>query len=114
MGYYSGNGVTSGGGSNCAPFQTYMWGGFHTVYQRTTSTVTRKSGVSLEVAQNEVGSCNLSSNTFYIGSSWYNSFNCKGTRKNVSYSQIGDTNLYELTITNETIQAKMDNGSWVS
>lgn len=114
MGYYTGTGIVKGGGSAVSPFHTYLWNGFHTVYQRITSTTTQKPGVSGTTAQAELGECSLSSHTFYSGGSNYNAYNCKGTRKNVSYSQIGESNLYELNINNETIVAKLDDGSWVS
>lgn len=114
MGYYTGNGTTSSGGSNVAPFHTYLWNGFHTVYQRTTTTVTQKNGVSLAAAKAEQGDCNLSSHTFTIGSSYYNAYNCKGTQKHVNYAQINGSNLYALTIVNESLAAKLDNGNWVT
>lgn len=114
MGYYTGDGETTGGGSNVSLYEHFIWYGAHNIYQRTTSTSTRKSGVSLAVAQAEQGDINMQTHQFVYGSAWHWSQNCKGTKTTVSYSQIGGSNLYELSITNETIQAKLDNGGWVS
>lgn len=114
MGYYNGNGETTGGGSSVSLYEHFIWYGAHNVYQRTTSTTTRKSGVSLATAKAEQGDLNMQTHQFTFGASWHWSPNCKGTKKQVSYSQIGGSNLYELSITNETIQAKLDNGGWVS
>ena len=114
MGYYTGSGEITGGGSAVAPFHTYLWNGFHTVYQKIDSTVTLKNGVDLSDAQAEKGECSLSSHRFTIGSDYFNAFNCKGTKKSVSFSQINGSNLYALQITNETLYAKIDDGSWVS
>ena len=118
MGYYSGNGVTTGGGSNISLLNHVVWHGSHNLYQRTESKTTRKSGVSKETAENEKSDINMSTHTFTFpipnGTANITAANCKGTKKQVSYTQINGSNLYELSITNETVQAKMDNGSWVS
>lgn len=114
MGYYTGAGVTSGGGSTVGVFEQFVWFGAHNVYQKTTSTVTRKSGVSLSTAKSMESECNMSSYQFTWGASWHWSLNCKGNQRNVHYSQMGDTNLYEMTIENDSIQARLDNGNWVS
>ena len=114
MGYYTGNGETTGGGSSVSLYEHFIWYGAHNVYQRTKSTTTRKSGVSLETAKNESGDINMQTFQFNWGGNWHWSPNCKGTKKQVSYSQIGGSNLYELSITNETIQAKLDGGGWIS
>ena len=114
MGYYTGNGETTGGGSSVSLYEHFIWYGAHNVYQRTKSTTTRKSGVSLETAKNESGDINMQTFQFNWGGNWHWSPNCRGTKKQVSYSQIGGSNLYELSITNETIQAKLDGGGWIS
>lgn len=116
MGYYNGNGVTSGGGSTASLTRTGpAIGGAYYVYQRVRSTVTRKSGVSLSTAQGESGDVNLG---YWQWPGGLIEPGCKGTRKQVSYSQIGDSNLYDLTITNETVQVRGKQGSydsgWVS
>ena len=113
MGYYNGNGVTSGGGENIRQFGSLVYGGAHIVMQKTVSTVTRKSGVSLQTAQAERSSLALRTWTF----PWadiYPWVGCTGTQKDAAYTQIGDSNLYELTITNKTMTASGDGGgSWV-
>lgn len=114
MGYYTGNGETTGGGSSVSLYEHFIWYGAHNVYQRTESKTTRKSGVSLATAEAEKGDINMQTYQFNWGGNWHWSPNCKGTKKQVSYSQIGGSNLYELSITNETIQAKLDGGGWIS
>lgn len=112
MGYYTGAGVVVGGSDTISQFERYVWGGAHTVFQRCVEKVTRKSGVSLVTAQAETSSMNLSNAVFWNGSLNWTSFNCKGTTTDVAYSQIAGSNLYELTITERTLTARNDNGSW--
>ena len=125
MGYYQGNGVTSGGGESISSIGSYVFpNGTHMVSQRTRSTTTRLSGVSLGIAQNEHADFNMSAVHDYYqvwsttgGVTYFkdvNFPNAKGTRKTVSYSQIADSNLYELSITNEDISAQIDNRGWQS
>lgn len=113
MGYYSGSGVTSGGGENIRQFGSLVYGGAHIVMQKTVETVTRIAGVSLSAAQAERSSLTLHTHTF----SWANIYpwvGCTGTQKDVTYQQIGDSNLYELNINNKTMTASGDGGySWV-
>lgn len=113
MGYYNGNGVTSGGGENIRQFGSLVYGGVHIVMQKTVSTVTRKSGVSLQTAQSERCALTLKSAVF----SWANIYpwvGCCGTQKDVSYQQINGSNLYELNIVNKTMTASGDGGgTWV-
>lgn len=113
MGYYTGSGVTTGGGESTRQFGSLVYGGAHIVMQKTVSTVTKRSGVSLETAKAEKSSLSLATKTF----SWANIYpwvGCCGTSKDVSYSQIEGSNLYELTINNKTMTASGDGGStWV-
>ena len=113
MGYYAGSGETTGGGSSVSLFEHFIFNGAHNVYQRTATSTNRKAGVLLQAAQAAQGSCSMQTHKFTFGSSWYWSANCKGTRTNVSYSQINGSNLYELVTAEETIQAKLDEGGWV-
>ena len=125
MGYYNGNGVISGGGESISSIGSYVFpNGMHTVSQLTETTVTRKSGVSLSTAKSEHAEQNMSDiHDFYQTSSttggitFYkevNFPNAKGTRTTTSYSQIDNSNLYELSITNETLKARIDNTGWQS
>ena len=125
MGYYKGKGVTSGGGESIASIGSYVFpNGTHTVSQLTVSTVTRLSGVSLATAKKAHAESNMSAihDWYQISSTtggitFYkevNFPNAKGTRKTISYSQIGDSNLYELSITDETLKARLDNNGWQS
>jgi len=112
MGYYSGSGVVTGGSDTISTLERYVWGGVHTIFQRNVQTTTVKSGVSLSTAQQETSDVVLSNATFWNGSLSWTSFNCKGTDKSVSYSQISGSNLYQLTIVNKTLSARNDNGGW--
>ncbi len=105
MGYYSGNGETTGGGSTTRPFQQYIWNGHHTAYQTDKTVVTRKAGVSLSTAQNTSSSCSLSLGTFSYGSSTYYAPGINGSQTDVNYSQINGSNLYELTVTAHTFSS---------
>lgn len=115
MGYYTGSGVVSGGGSNVSVFWT-GWGAYpdtsmHTVYQRVESSTNTRNGVSLETAQGEHGDANMQSHSFNGGLPIPAA---KGTRSSVQYSQINGSNLYALSVTTETVAVKLDNGSWNS
>lgn len=112
MGYYNGNGMISGGGSTTNVFQTLIWYGFHTCYQKKTTENTTLPGVSLARAKSEVGAISMSHLTIQQGGITRTYLNAKGTQKNVSHSQINGSNLYELSITNDSIAAKEDNGGW--
>lgn len=116
MGYYNGSGVVASGGSNVSVYEYFIFFGPHNVYQQIDAEVTRKSGVSLATARGTKSSISMSDHRFTwdSGNKWKISTNCKGTRRNVSFSQLNGSNLYELQISNETIKARLDNGEWVS
>lgn len=101
MGYYTGSGVvTSGTSAPSLRAAGFQFGEFVS-YQRVESRVTTKNGVSLSECQSERGDLNLTNYTWPGG---LIEFACKGTRKSVSFSQIGGSNLYSLNIVNDTIQ----------
>ncbi|MBQ1429618.1 MAG: hypothetical protein IIZ06_08110 [Kiritimatiellae bacterium] len=116
MGYYTGTGTTSGGGSSVSLRSSgpAVGGAFYT-YQRTETAVTVRNGVSLEAAQADKSDMNLN---YWQWPGGAIEPACRGTRRNVSYSQINNSNLYALTITAETIQVRGKQGSydsgWVS
>lgn len=116
MGYYMGNGVTSNGGDAVSlRNQGPAVGGAYYVYQRTKTVVTLKNGVSLTTAQNERGDINLN---YWQWPGGVVEPACRGTMKSVSYSQINGSNLYMMTIRNDTVQVRGKQGSydsgWVS
>ena len=114
MGYYSGDGVTTGGASEVTAFAYYkVWGSTHTIYQRRTSATVRKSGVSKTTAQAAEGTVSLSDHQFASGQAdAYLALQSKGSKTSCTYSQIGDSNLYELNTTTEAFAVKKDSGSW--
>ena len=116
MGYYAGSGVVTGGGSTVSLRSTGpAIGGAYYTYQRTNATVTQKNGVSLATAQGESGDMNL---TYWQWPGGVYEPACRGTKRDVSYSQINGSNLYALTITESTVQVRGKQGSydsgWVS
>lgn len=117
MGYYSGNGVVTGGGSvtNLRSTGPSVGGAYYT-YNRTNSTVTARNGVSLAVAQAERASMEMSFYTYPVGSPVAGLVepSCKGSRSSVAYSQISNSNLYSLTVTSEEVQFRGKVGTWDS
>lgn len=116
MGYYTGSGVTSGGGSAVSLRSTGpAVGGAYYVYQRATSTVTTKNGVSLAAAQAAAGDMNM---TYWQWPGGAVEAACRGTRSTARYSQIGGSNLYALEVTDEKVQVRGRHGTydsgWVS
>lgn len=116
MGYYNGSGETTSGGSTVTLRSTGpAYGGAYYTYQRTNSTVTQKNGVSLATAQAEKGDMNLNYWQWPGGAVEPAS---RGTKRSVAYQQINGSNLYALTITDETIQVRGKQGTydsgWVS
>lgn len=112
MGYYQGQGVVVSGGEQISLFGSLVYNGAHVVYQKTVSTVTRSAGVSLNEAKNKHSSCTLKTSTFPFANI-YPFVGCRGRRTDVSYSQIADSNLYDLNVTNSEMSAKGDNGDWI-
>ena len=105
MGYYTGNGETVGGGESTRTLKSfYEWGSF-AIRQKSVTSTLRKSGVSLATAQASHAEDNLSAVAGGYGDLAWIIFDAEGTRKTVSYSQIGNSNLYELEITTETLNA---------
>jgi len=116
MGYYTGNGETTGGGSSVSVLERFVWYGGHVVWQRSTTSTNRKGGVSLATAEAARGTCSLSDKNFtWVSgnvSCSHMALGCKGSRSDVSWSQISGSNLYELVTTNEHLEVKFDNGGW--
>ena len=114
MGYYTGSGVTTGGSSEVTVFAYYWaWGASHTIYQRRTSETVRKSGVDKATAKANEGTISMSDHQFDQGQAdYYYASQCKGSKTAHTYTQISDSNLYELNTTAETFAVKKDSGSW--
>ncbi len=105
MGYYTGNGTTTNGGSTVSLLVSGpYYGGQFCIFQRVDSVVTVKNGVAESTAKNEKADMNLSSWKWDSGS--IPILACKGTRKNVSFAQIAGSNLYALTISNDTLSVR--------
>lgn len=105
MGYYTGTGVTVGGGESTRTLKSFYEWGSYAVRQKCVSETVRKPGVSLATAKNEHATDNLTAVGGGSGSLAWVIFDAEGTRKIVSYSQIGESNLYELNVTTETLNA---------
>ena len=116
MGYYTGNGTTTNGGSVVSLRSSGpAYGGAYYTNQRTTTTVTVKNGVSLETSQAAAGDMGLK---YWQWPGGAVEPSCRGSRSSTSYTQIDGSNLYALTITSETIQVRGKQGTydsgWVS
>ena len=107
MGYYSGSGITKGGGETTRNLKSfYEWGSW-AVRQKCVTSTNTKPGVSQATAQATHGVDNLSAVSGGSGDLAWIIFDAEGTRTTVAYSQIGDSNLYELNVTTETYNAYM-------
>lgn len=111
MGYYTGNGVITGGGESTNTLKTLYWYRAYAIRQRVTSQTIRRSGVSLAAAQAAHDTCNLTPVSGGSGDLGWVIYDAEGTRSTVSYSQVGDSNLYELNETTETIVASVASGT---
>lgn len=105
MGYYTGSGVTSGGGERGRTLKSFYEFGSFAVRQKCVTTTVRRSGVSLDTAKSFHSSDNLTAVGGGSGNLAWLIFDAEGTRKTVSYSQIADSNLYEVLVTTEVYNA---------
>ena len=111
MGFYSGAGIVVGGSTDCRPGGSFsdphINGGNPVFLPSRITTETKKSpGVSLNTAQAASAQYDMKGGYWQYweasSSGGYTYFNdgivpeYSGTMKSVSYSQIGDSNLYEL------------------
>lgn len=116
MGYYTGSGTTTSGGSTVSLRSSGpSTAGAYYTYQRTNTTVNVKYGVSLATAQAAAGDMNLN---FWVWPGGLVEPASRGTRSSTAYAQIDGSNLYALTTTSETIQVRGKVGTydsgWVS
>ena len=120
MGYYQGNGIVSGGsvatvsgGSVSLPMSGSIF-----LKRKTRTTVTKFPGVSLATAQSKDSANTMSAR---LANEWqtapgggfvyYNEVvipDYAGDTTSFSYSQIGDSNLYELIQTIESVSSSYD------
>ena len=114
MGYYTGNGVVVSGGQSTSVFFHFAWNGAHNVLQKCVSETKKLSGVSLQRAQGTSCSNSLATKQLFNNARTLNcwSANCSGVKEDANYSQIGESNLYELTVVKNTFTAKLDDGEW--
>lgn len=115
MGNYSGSGVVTSGGTRIDVLEAFPYYGTHHVHQKVKTVNTSFPGVSLATAQDPSndGWCVMHTFEVQIGWGTYYVVDAYGTKRNSSYSQINGSNLYELTVTDETYQANLDSGEWV-
>lgn len=117
MGYYKGQGVVSSGSTDCSPGGSFTTrSGPIFITSRIKTTYTKFPGVSLETAQSRESSYNIVGGWWedYTisstqGYTYYNSGvvpEYSGDVTSCSYSQIGDSNLYEL------VEARSTKMSW--
>lgn len=105
MGAYTGNGIVTSGGESTRTLKTfYEWGSF-AIRQKCVSATTTYRGVEKATAQGMHGSDNLTAIEGGSGNLAWIIFDAEGTKTTVSYSQIADSNLYEVNVTVETLSA---------
>lgn len=114
MGVYTGSGIVTGGGESIRPIKNLWWYGSHTLLQKSVVKTTTKPGVLLATALSEHASSNLSPVADGTGDGAWVLYDVRGVRTSVNYSQIGDSNLYELTVTEETLSVKYASGTAVT
>lgn len=100
MGYYTGNGVITGGTKSKGLFGTLLYNYGQHVYQIKNVSVLKKSGVTLSDCTSKVGKAKASKETF-SSTGDYPWMGINGKTVNYSYQQIGDSNLYDLIETTE-------------
>ena len=116
MGYYTGNGVVTGGGSTVSLRSTgpAVGGAYYTYQRRIYSTIT-KNGVSLATAQGQGGDMDL---TYWQWPGGAVEPACRGTVTEAMFQQVNDSNLYVLRTTNAALQVRGKQGTydsgWVS
>ena len=109
MGYYTGSGVTVGGGRSTRTLKSFYEWGEYNVRQKCISETKRFSGVSESYAKSQDCTDNLTAVCGGSGDLAWIIFDAEGTRTVVSYSRISDSNLFELTVTTETLSAYLSN-----
>ena len=114
MGAYTGNGIVTGGNESIHPIKNLWWYGSHTLLQKSVTSVLSKPGVLLSTAQDTHASSNLLPVADGSGTLAWVLYDVRGTRTSVNYTQIGGSNLYELTVTTETLSVKYAGGNTVT
>ncbi len=108
MGYYSGNGVVTGGGQTIAESGSVAdASGAYLRERKTVVSTLVKNGVSLTTAQAAMPSKSTKAAKLMSGSAFWNTPNASGRIVNYNYSQINGSNLYALTEMTETYQLRL-------
>lgn len=119
MGYYTGDGIVasggsvpSSGGSFALPVIDGLGGARGFLKKITTTTVTKYPGVSLETAQESRGINNMIARGVWeqVGTKYFDVIfpDCSGNTTTYTFSQIGDSNLYELIKTYSEVTVTID------
>ena len=107
MGYYSGNGIVTGGGESIRPLSHISFinasGGLAYLFaeQKEKRTTTTHPGVSLSTAQSQGSTSGLVEEAINYDTGVVRLWlipSCKGVATNVRHSQINGSNLYNLEI----------------
>ena len=116
MGYYTGTGIVASGGSvpsSGGAFMLPKYGGRGFLKKMTKTTTTKYPGVSLSTAQNSTGVNNMVARAAWESDStgyFYDVVfpDCSGNSTGYQFSQIGDSNLYELIKTEAVVTVSVD------
>lgn len=107
MGYYTGSGETTGGGETDNLLKSFWWYGAYAVRQKCVTTVTRIAGVSEDAAKSYHSTTSLTNVGGGSGDEAWIIYDAEGSQEDVAYSQIGGSNLYEVTITRRDLTARL-------
>lgn len=114
MGYYTGNGFVKGGGETIRTLKSLWWYGAHSLRQKTVFQTVCKPGVSYNTAIGAHADVNLRPVGDGSDDLAWVIYDAVGTRTTPTYSQIGDSNLYELNVTTETLTVCYASGTTVN
>ena len=119
MGYYTGSGVVTGGSKTIRPIKNLWWYGSHALLQKSEVQIKKYPGLPLTASSGtSVASLSASSNLLPVtdgsGSAAWVLYDVRGTRTSVSYSQISDSNLFEVVVTDEDLKVKYASGTAVT
>lgn len=117
MGYYTGDGIVTSGGSTPSSggsFSLPRFGARGFLKKITRTTVRKFPGVSLGTAQGKTGTNNMVARVaeeYDTAAGYYYDVlfpDCSGSTTGYQYSQIGDSNLYELVKTETIVTVTVD------
>lgn len=112
MGYYTGTGVVSSGGNAISVGGTLLYNGVKYLLLRALETTTVLPGVSRATAQAQKAKYNTYAPKFAATGDYPWVGACR-VELQPQYAQIGDSNLFQLTVLRRRVDASIDGTNWV-